>query len=401
MRKLLTILSIAFVAISFVACNSDVSVTGVTLNPTAASITIGDSLQLTATVAPSDAADPAITWSSSHPAYATVDNGLVRAIAEGETTITVTTRDGNYTANSVVTVGPVVVTGITLPQTTAWLISDSEFTIEPTILPVNATNQAFVWTSSDENIIRIDQGYITLRGYGTTTLRATTVDGGFYATIDVSIFPEHCNRHALTFELGIPYFATDLTWTIEGTGDRPTQIWSDAVRAPGCNKSDFNGGSIAPTLNFNADCRSNPNGFNGHLISWCLMMRFANEFCPYPWRVPSREDFEILHQNLGHELPTSFTTAVLLIPDSYIGTTGTVQEAGIHGGRWGGTRFTGTALFPQGDAPVGGTQQSNYWSSTMYSITMAHRLLFDATMVSPQHRMTKLNGYAVRCVRNQ
>jgi len=82
-----------------------VSVTGVTLSKTTLSLTEGDSSKLTATVAPSNAANKEVTWESSNTSVATVDsNGNVKAIKAGTATITVTTKDGNHTATCTVTV---------------------------------------------------------------------------------------------------------------------------------------------------------------------------------------------------------------------------------------------------------------------------------------------------------
>ena len=82
-----------------------VSVTGVTLSKTAAELEEGKTLSLTATVAPSDATNKTVTWSTSNAAVATVDsNGKVTAVKAGTATITVKTADGNFTATCVVTV---------------------------------------------------------------------------------------------------------------------------------------------------------------------------------------------------------------------------------------------------------------------------------------------------------
>ena len=82
-----------------------IHVTGVSLNKTDLTLTAGDSEQLTATVAPSDATDKSVTWASSNAAVAAVDSsGNVTAIGAGTATITVTTADGAKTAACTVTV---------------------------------------------------------------------------------------------------------------------------------------------------------------------------------------------------------------------------------------------------------------------------------------------------------
>ena len=79
--------------------------TGVTLNKTELSLTVGSSEQLTATVAPAEADNKSVTWTSSNPAVATVDaSGNVTAVGTGTATITVTTADGGRTATCTVTV---------------------------------------------------------------------------------------------------------------------------------------------------------------------------------------------------------------------------------------------------------------------------------------------------------
>ena len=82
-----------------------VSVTGVTLDETELALYTGGSATLTATVAPDNATNKAVTWSSSDNTVATVDNtGTVTAVGAGNATITVTTEDGSKTATCTVTV---------------------------------------------------------------------------------------------------------------------------------------------------------------------------------------------------------------------------------------------------------------------------------------------------------
>jgi arabinogalactan endo-1,4-beta-galactosidase len=76
-----------------------VSVTGVTLDNTEIVIAGSETRYLTATVLPSNATNKAVTWSSDAPSIAKVDsNGKVTGVSRGNTTIRVTTQDGNKTA---------------------------------------------------------------------------------------------------------------------------------------------------------------------------------------------------------------------------------------------------------------------------------------------------------------
>ena len=85
--------------------SGDVPASGVTLNESSMSLSKGSYGQLVATVAPAEATNKDVTWTSSAPSVATVDSdGKVTAVAVGTTTITVTTDDGGFTATCTVSV---------------------------------------------------------------------------------------------------------------------------------------------------------------------------------------------------------------------------------------------------------------------------------------------------------
>lgn len=81
-----------------------VPVTGVTLNKSNATLAVGGSEQLTATVRPPEATNKTVTWESDKTGVATVENGNVTAKAVGTANITVKTGDGNKTAKCAVKV---------------------------------------------------------------------------------------------------------------------------------------------------------------------------------------------------------------------------------------------------------------------------------------------------------
>ena len=81
-----------------------VPVTGVTLDKNELALTVGDTAPLTATVAPENATNKNVTWTSDNKEVATVVDGKVTAVDAGTANITVTTEDGEYTATCAVTV---------------------------------------------------------------------------------------------------------------------------------------------------------------------------------------------------------------------------------------------------------------------------------------------------------
>ena len=101
---------LAALLITGCAPTTPVAVTGVTLDSATMTLTVGGATgTLIATVAPADATNKSVTWSSSAPAVATVANGVVTPVTAGTTTIIVATVDGGLTATCTVTVNPALV----------------------------------------------------------------------------------------------------------------------------------------------------------------------------------------------------------------------------------------------------------------------------------------------------
>ncbi len=102
-------------AVGYVTEKDFVSVTGVTLDDSSVTLAVEETKTLTATVAPEEATNKKVKWSSSDEAVATVDkDGKVTAVAAGTATITVTTEDGNFAAVCLVTVTPPAYVKITM-----------------------------------------------------------------------------------------------------------------------------------------------------------------------------------------------------------------------------------------------------------------------------------------------
>ncbi|MGE5371616.1 MAG: Ig-like domain-containing protein [Solirubrobacterales bacterium] len=167
-----------------------IPVTGVTLNKsTLTFIENGTGETLIATIAPPNATNQGVIWSSSNTSVATVDNnGLVSPHAAGTAVVTVTTEDGGKTATCEVTVG-IAVTGVTLNKTSLSLNGAGPGeTLVATVTPANAANQNVTWSSSNTSVATVDNnGLVTPVGAGTATITVTTVVGGKTATCEVII----------------------------------------------------------------------------------------------------------------------------------------------------------------------------------------------------------------------
>ena len=92
-----------------------VAVNSVSIDKRTASVAIGDTVTLKATVNPNNATDKTVTWTSSDETIATVVDGIVTGLAEGQ--VTITAAVGEKTATSTVTVKTVKATGVKLDKT--------------------------------------------------------------------------------------------------------------------------------------------------------------------------------------------------------------------------------------------------------------------------------------------
>ncbi len=175
-------------------------VTGVSVSPTNSTLVLGDSdtsndsISLTATVSPSNANNQDITWKSSDPSVATVDeSGVVTAQKAGTATITATSVDGGFEDTCSVTVEQRA-SGVTLYSASQTLIlgdSDTDndtVTLTATVSPDDATDKTVSYSSSDKTVATVDQtGVVTAVSRGTATITATTTDGGYTDTCDITV----------------------------------------------------------------------------------------------------------------------------------------------------------------------------------------------------------------------
>ena len=173
-----------------------IKVTGVKVTPGTVTLEEGMSVELTATITPTDATNQKVIWSSDHPEFATVDQtGVVTAVAANGSTrvyVTATTEDGNKTARCRVYVKEatgdrVPVTGINIVQSDVELEVGKTSELRAGIIPNNATNKSVQWTSSDPSVVTVTDGVLVAKGEGTATITAKTVDGGFTASVSVTV----------------------------------------------------------------------------------------------------------------------------------------------------------------------------------------------------------------------
>jgi uncharacterized protein YjdB len=168
-------------------------VSGVSLDQTSYSLAVGETGQLTATVAPANASNKNVTWTSDNEAVATVDaTGKVTAVSAGTANITVTTADGGFTATCAVTVqggaSSKPVSGVSLDKTSDSLTVGETGQLTATVQPADASNKDVTWSSDNEAVATVDAtGKVTAVSVGTANITVTTADGGFTDTCVITV----------------------------------------------------------------------------------------------------------------------------------------------------------------------------------------------------------------------
>lgn len=169
----------------------DVAVTAIVLDVTSKELTIGNTLQLNATVKPSNATDKSLTWSSSNSAVASVtQDGKIEALRDGTTKITAKSNSkSNITASCTVTVknSSISVTSVSLNKTSASLYVGDKLTLTESIKPSNATNKNVTWSSSDTSVATVNNGSIEAVSVGSAKITVKTIDGNKTASCTVTI----------------------------------------------------------------------------------------------------------------------------------------------------------------------------------------------------------------------
>ncbi|OPJ64379.1 Ig-like domain-containing protein [Clostridium oryzae] len=175
-----------------------VPVTGIMVSGTGGvtSVTIGNTLQMGATVTPLDATDSSVTWSVTNgTGSATIsDNGLLSATGAGTVTVKATAKDGSGVIGAetitvtAATPATVSVTGVSLDSTSKSLTIGDCAILIATVTPSDATDKNVSWSSSNIGIATVDSiGKVTAVGVGTATITATTPNGNKTANCVVTV----------------------------------------------------------------------------------------------------------------------------------------------------------------------------------------------------------------------
>lgn len=159
----------------------------------------GASFTLVGAISPSDASNKEIVWSTSDDRVVTVAKGVIKSASPGSATVIAKTVEGNKVAECKVTVLLVAVTGISMDNTITLQVGGPSVRLDARVLPSDANNTSVNWSSNTPSIEVTSSGEVIPLTEGSATVKATTVDGGYSASCNVTVKPSSTSGSSYTF----------------------------------------------------------------------------------------------------------------------------------------------------------------------------------------------------------
>lgn len=180
---------IVITMLTIVSCQEEKEVVPATisLSEEVVSLVVGSEKALTATATP-QVSNQEIVWFSNKTHVVTVSGGVIKAVGEGNAKVVAQTGNSTAICEVIVTKVAVPVTGISLNNTELEMRAGDVERLIATLEPYDATNRKINWSSSNENIVSIQQnGTLTAHSLGEAVITAKTLDGNYTATCKVAV----------------------------------------------------------------------------------------------------------------------------------------------------------------------------------------------------------------------
>lgn len=205
---------------------------------------------------PSDAGNKTVTWYNSNPEVASVtSDGLLTALKEGTTVISIETADMRRRAQVEVTVTKFVAD---IPLTKlevdiashGFEVTDAPLTLRLTREPANASIPGVQWSTTDKYVATVEDGVVTPVGHGTAVITAEALDGSdLKATCNITVNGIKDKNYDIEGGINadgyykIIYFPMEVEVTLDD-GSKVTQTWLDrnlGARQPAASYKDYRG----------------------------------------------------------------------------------------------------------------------------------------------------------------
>ncbi|MBE6597514.1 MAG: hypothetical protein E7641_07590 [Ruminococcaceae bacterium] len=221
-----------------------VKLEGITIPVSNATVKVGDTLTLQATLTPANTTEHLLSFTSSDTTVLTVDDfGKVTAVGTGTATVTVTGANGvkaTYTAKVIEPVESISFND----NFYVTFVGDTNEDWMPTVLPEDASEYTLTWASSNPEIAYVDDnGKLVRVACGSATLRATITGTDLYDELNVSVSDVENFTNAKVIEMDYNgdyvYAVTDDTalWAWGGGEYRLPMKITDGVKDVICYSS--------------------------------------------------------------------------------------------------------------------------------------------------------------------
>lgn len=228
-KMLIIVVLILLLTVGLTACgmsgggeNNSIEATGISLNTTSLTLTIGETSNLTASVEPTDASQ-SVTWSSSNTTAVTVtSSGQVKAIGVGNATITAKTSN-SLTAICDVTVKDIdssLIHTVAKPSESSMDIPQPTQLIDQTwnyTLTASGETQTFAYTARTANNTPLTTGRFLLTSTYSVNWRITDSSGNaILSGYSGSINGSSGSSHNMDLTIGVTYTITIQKATASG-----------------------------------------------------------------------------------------------------------------------------------------------------------------------------------------
>lgn len=156
-----------------------VAVESIALSQSAATVTEGETLTLTAAVKPDNATNKTVTWAASPDSVVKITTGgkngetctvLVKSV--GSAVVTASAQGHTATCTITAAAKPVEVSSIKLDSTALSLTEGDTARLTATVLPDNATNKTVTWTTDAPEVATVANGVVTAKSAGAAIITA-------------------------------------------------------------------------------------------------------------------------------------------------------------------------------------------------------------------------------------
>lgn len=169
MKRLLYLITLSVLFLYGCSEEDIIHVTDVELNLTSLDLNVGESARLKVTIIPENSVENNALWSVDNADVVSVSGGVVKALAVGTATVTVTV--GTESASCVVNVTPVTVSSVILSKSDVWLMIGETVQLTVKLFPADAADKSVKWESTDSGIATVtDEGLVTALSIGSAEI---------------------------------------------------------------------------------------------------------------------------------------------------------------------------------------------------------------------------------------